>query len=932
MVRALERRQRSRVLRLPVRQPTSPTRSGTTRALASHHVHRRGSTLTTTFRSLGILPETAEALEAVGITTPFPIQEMTLPVALSGKDVIGQAKTGTGKTLGFGLPLLERVTVPADVEAGRAAPEALTDAPQALVVVPTRELCQQVTNDLLTAGKVRNVRVLAIYGGRAYEPQVEALKKGVDVIVGTPGRLLDLAGQKKLSLKHIKGLVLDEADEMLDLGFLPDVEKIINMLPARRQTMLFSATMPGAVIGLARRYMSQPTHISATSPDDAGATVANTKQFVYRAHNMDKPEMVARILQADGRGLAMVFCRTKRTAADLADQLKQRGFASGAVHGDLGQGAREQALRAFRNGKVDVLVCTDVAARGIDVEGVTHVINYQSPEEEKTYLHRIGRTGRAGAKGTAITLVDWDDIPRWQLINKALDLGFSDPAETYSTSPHLYTDLGIPEGTKGVLPRSERTRAGLDAEEVEDLGETGGRGGRGRGDRGDRGGRGGRDDARSADRERDRSSRTTPRRRRRMRGGAPVDAETSAAPAVEAVTGAADSAADTGTDAAQGPRTLRRRRRTRNGEPSRRPETAATLDAPVAQAAEATALAPSEAAVVEPAEVAEAVEAPAKPRRRRTRKSAEAPAVPLETAPAATEATVVETPAAVEAVAAVEAPAAEAPAEKPRRRTRKATAAEATLDTAEGATEPASEPAETKLRRRTRKAAVADTETAQAPEEAAAEAETKPRRTRKTAAAKAEAAADTAEATEAKPKTRRTRKAAEPAAQAPEEAAAEAETKPRRTRKTAAAKAEAAADTAEATEAKPKTRRTRKAAEPAAQAPEEAAAEAETKPRRTRKTAAAKAEAAADTAEATEAKPKTRRTRKTAAPAVQPAEAAAEIPAQASQEPEAAPRRRTRKAVAAVEAPAAAADTAEAKPKARRTRKTAAAAAEAGES
>ncbi|MET7439450.1 DEAD/DEAH box helicase, partial [Streptomyces sp. NPDC005568] len=401
---------------------------------------------------------------------------MTLPVALTGKDVIGQAKTGTGKTLGFGLPLLERVTVPADVEAGRALPEQLTEAPQALVVVPTRELCTQVTNDLLTAGKVRNVRVLAIYGGRAYEPQVEALKKGVDVVVGTPGRLLDLAGQKKLNLKHIKSLVLDEADEMLDLGFLPDVEKIINMLPARRQTMLFSATMPGAVIGLARRYMSQPTHISATSPDDEGATVRNTAQHIYRAHNMDKPEIVSRILQADGRGLAMVFCRTKRTAADLADQLQQRGFASGAVHGDLGQGAREQALRAFRNGKVDVLVCTDVAARGIDVEGVTHVINYQSPEDEKTYLHRIGRTGRAGAKGIAVTLVDWDDIPRWQLINKALDLGFPDPPETYSTSPHLFEELKIPAGTKGVLPRSERTRAGLSAEVVEDLGETGGRG------------------------------------------------------------------------------------------------------------------------------------------------------------------------------------------------------------------------------------------------------------------------------------------------------------------------------------------------------------------------------------------------------------------------------------------------------------------------
>ncbi|WP_229891932.1 DEAD/DEAH box helicase [Streptomyces tendae] len=875
---------------------------------------------------------------------------MTLPVALSGTDVIGQAKTGTGKTLGFGLPLLERVTVPADVEAGRAAPESLTDAPQALVVVPTRELCQQVTNDLLTAGKVRNVRVTAIYGGRAYEPQVEALKKGVDVIVGTPGRLLDLAGQKKLSLKHVKCLVLDEADEMLDLGFLPDVEKIINLLPARRQTMLFSATMPGAVIGLARRYMSQPTHIRATSPDDAGATVANTKQFVYRAHNMDKPEMVARILQADGRGLAMVFCRTKRTAADLADQLKQRGFASGAVHGDLGQGAREQALRAFRNGKVDVLVCTDVAARGIDVEGVTHVINYQSPEEEKTYLHRIGRTGRAGAKGTAITLVDWDDIPRWQLINKALDLGFNDPAETYSTSPHFYTDLGIPEGTKGVLPRSERTRAGLDAEELEDLGEPGGRGGRGRGDRGDRSGRGGRDDARSGDRERDRSSRT-PRRRRRMRGGAPVDAETSAAP--EAVTGGADGAADAGTDAAQGPRTLRRRRRTRSGEPSRRQETRATLDtdAPAAQTAEDAALAPSEAPVVETAEATEVVEAPvvetaeatevveapAKPRRRRTRKSAEA--APLESAPTAAEATVVETPTAAAAPTVVESPAAEqpteAPAEKPRRRTRKATAAEAALDTAEGATDPAAEPAETKPRRRTRKAAAADAGAVQAPEEAAAEA--KPRRTRKTAAAKAEAAADTVEATDAKPKTRRTRKAtateptevteaaadipAQPT-QAPEEAAAEV--KPRRTRKTAAAKAEAAVETAEATDTKPKTRRTRKAAEPAVQAPEEAAAEA--KPRRTRKTAAAKAEAAADTVEGAEAKPKDRRTRKTAAAP----EAAAEIPAQASQEPEAAPRRRTRKAAATTTVEATA-DPAEAKPKARRTRKTAAAAAQPAE-
>jgi superfamily II DNA/RNA helicase len=510
------------------------------------------ASILTTFRELGILPETAEALEAIGITSPFPIQEMTLPVALSGSDVIGQAKTGTGKTLGFGLPLLDRVVVPADVEAGRARPEQLTNAPQALVVVPTRELCQQVSNDLLTAGKVRNVRVLSIYGGRAYEPQVEALKKGVDLIVGTPGRLLDLAGQKKLDLSSVKALVLDEADEMLDLGFLPDVEKIIQLLPARRQTMLFSATMPGQVISLARRYMSQPTHIRATAPDDQGATVANITQHVFRAHSLDKPELVARVLQAEGRGLAMIFCRTKRTAADVADQLSRRGFAAGSVHGDLGQGAREQALRAFRNGKVDVLVCTDVAARGIDVDGVTHVINYQTPEDEKTYLHRIGRTGRAGRSGTSVTLVDWDDIPRWQLINKMLELPFNAPEETYSTSGHLYELLGIPAGTTGILPRAERTRAGLDAEEIEDLGETGGRARRG-------GGR--------APGAQDRPQRipAQQRQRRRTRGGALVEgaAEPTAAAGTAMDTAEGhDPARDAEDTAVQGPR---RRRRTRTG-------------------------------------------------------------------------------------------------------------------------------------------------------------------------------------------------------------------------------------------------------------------------------------------------------------------------------------------------------------------------------
>ncbi|WNI29423.1 DEAD/DEAH box helicase [Streptomyces sp. ITFR-6] len=639
--------------------------------------------------------------------SPFPIQEMTLPVALSGSDVIGQAKTGTGKTLGFGLPLLERVTVLADVEAGRAAPEKLTDAPQALIVVPTRELCQQVTNDLLTAGKVRNVRVLAIYGGRAYEPQVEALKKGVDVVVGTPGRLLDLAGQRKLDLSHIRVLVLDEADEMLDLGFLPDVERIITMLPAKRQTMLFSATMPGAVISLARRYMSQPTHINATSPDDEGTTVKNTAQYVYRAHNMDKPEMVSRILQANGRGLAMIFCRTKRTAADIAEQLEKRGFASGAVHGDLGQGAREQALRAFRNGKVDVLVCTDVAARGIDVEGVTHVINYQSPEDEKTYLHRIGRTGRAGAKGIAITLVDWDDIPRWQLINKALDLKFPDPPETYSTSPHLYEELNIPAGTKGVLPRTERTRAGLRAEEIEDLGETGGRG---------------RKSAAPAPAVREERPPRTPRQRRRTRGGSAAEenAATVPAPAVEAAVDAP--AVETPAEGAAEPRTPRRRRRGRVGVP----EVVAEAATEAAQAAPVVVIDPEPAVKTRtrsPKAKAEVtVEVPAeavtatKPRRSRARVvKPVTEEVDFQTAPVAE-------------------PVAEAKTvTKPRRRARVIKPAE---DEVDFQIAPIAEPEnDSRPRRRTR--AAAKPKTAAVADAPAAEGEAKPRRRRAPRAAAA---------------------------------------------------------------------------------------------------------------------------------------------------------------------------------------------------
>ena len=433
-----------------------------------------------TFADFGVEPEICEALGAKGITHPFPIQALTLPVALEGQDIIGQAKTGTGKTLGFGIPLLMDTLGPGE-EGWDEDPA--SGSPQGLVILPTRELAKQVAEELSTAAAKRTVRIVQVYGGRAYEPQIEDLERGAEVVVGTPGRLIDLMDRGVLDLAHVTTVVLDEADEMLDLGFLPDVEKILARTRTDRHTMLFSATMPGAVVALARRYMTRPTHIRAQDPGDEGMTVQTVQQVVYRTHSMNKVEVVSRILQAEGRGRTIIFARTKRTAARVADDLRSRGFATAALHGDLGQGAREQALRAFRNGKVDVLVATDVAARGIDVDDVTHVINYQCPEDEKTYIHRIGRTGRAGHSGTAVTLVDWEDLTRWAVIDKTLGLGHREPEETYHTSTHLYTDLDIPREATGKLPRDQRTRAGLDAEYIEDLGETGRRPGK-RGSRG----------------------------------------------------------------------------------------------------------------------------------------------------------------------------------------------------------------------------------------------------------------------------------------------------------------------------------------------------------------------------------------------------------------------------------------------------------------
>jgi len=405
-----------------------------------------------TFADLPLRPETQAALAEHGFISPFPIQEMVLPIALGDGDVIGQAKTGTGKTLAFGIPLIERVIAPLDSEWSELSAKGL---PQVLVVVPTRELCVQVTKDIDELTGNRGIRTLAVYGGRAFEPQIEALASGVEIVVGTPGRLLDLYRQGQLKLKEVSRVVLDEADEMLDLGFLPDVEKIFTSTPNRAQTMLFSATMPGDIIALARRFMNQPIHIRTQDNEDEGAVVSRIKQHVLRAHALDKIEMLARILQADGRGPTIVFCRTKRTCQKTSDDLAERGFRAASIHGDLGQSAREKALNDFKAGKSDVLVATDVAARGIDIDGITHVINYQCPEDEKTYVHRIGRTARAGADGISVTFVDWDDLARWKMIDTALVLGLGEPEETYSSSEHLYQTLNIPAGSNGRVAKQK---------------------------------------------------------------------------------------------------------------------------------------------------------------------------------------------------------------------------------------------------------------------------------------------------------------------------------------------------------------------------------------------------------------------------------------------------------------------------------------------
>src|SRR5215212_7880454 len=344
--------------------------------------------MTTDFTSLNLREELVQAIIELGYAEPTPIQASIIPIMLKGADVIGQAQTGTGKTAAFALPILHNFTQQRYV--------------QALILAPTRELALQVADSMIEYGKHLDVRVLAVYGGQPYGPQISRLNRGVDVVVGTPGRLLDLIERNSLNIKHIRTLVLDEADEMLNMGFMEDVEKILAETPPERQTALFSATLPPRIRSLANRFMRDPQPVTIKRET---LTLASTEQRYYLVHEADKTNALTRLFEIEPIKSALIFARTRAETATLANELVVRGIPAEAIHGDLDQNARERVLGRFRANQLKVLVATDVAARGLDIEDISHVFNYHLPDDAEVYIHRIGRTGRAGKTGIAITLL-----------------------------------------------------------------------------------------------------------------------------------------------------------------------------------------------------------------------------------------------------------------------------------------------------------------------------------------------------------------------------------------------------------------------------------------------------------------------------------------------------------------------------------------------
>jgi superfamily II DNA/RNA helicase len=372
-----------------------------------------------TFESLGVSPRLVKVLTDQGITEPFAIQRLSIADALAGRDVCGKAKTGSGKTLAFGLPLLERLD--------QAEPR----KPRGLVLVPTRELALQVHDVLAPLAKAIGSRVVAVYGGADMNKQIKALSDGVEAIIATPGRLIDLVDRKEVELNGLEIVVVDEADRMADMGFLPQVEWLLRHIDGRHQTLLFSATLDGVVDGLIKRYQHDPVYHEVAS---ATVTVdAMIHRFVM-VHEMDKVKVAAAI--ARGSGKALAFTNTKRVADRLARSLNEEGVHAAAIHGDLRQGQREDALKQFAEGKLQVLVATDVAARGLDIDAVDVVIHYEPAPEHKTYLHRSGRTARAGTKGLAVSLSLWNEELHMKRLQKRI--GVIQPiTEMFSNDPRL---------------------------------------------------------------------------------------------------------------------------------------------------------------------------------------------------------------------------------------------------------------------------------------------------------------------------------------------------------------------------------------------------------------------------------------------------------------------------------------------------------------